>query len=206
MKVIGYLRVSTSGQEYGIDAQRTAITATAEQRGWDVIWVEDAGKSGKDINRPGITFALSLLKRGEAEALVVSKLDRLSRSLADFARLLETANRQGWGVVAIDLAIDTTTPTGELLANIMAAVSRWERQMIGIRTKEGLAEAKKAGKRIGAPVIMDAQTESRILKERAEGRTLRGIADGLNRDSVPVAGNGKQWYPSTIGYVVKRAG
>jgi DNA invertase Pin-like site-specific DNA recombinase len=67
----------------------------------------------------------------------VSELDRLSRSLADFAWLLKTAGKQGWGVVAIDLDIDTTTPTGELVANIMAAVSRWERQMIGVRSRKG---------------------------------------------------------------------
>jgi DNA invertase Pin-like site-specific DNA recombinase len=88
VRVIGYLRVSTAGQEYGIAAQRASIAATAEQRGWDVEWIEDAGRSGKDINRPGITRALSILRASEAEALVVSKLDRLSRSLADFARLL----------------------------------------------------------------------------------------------------------------------
>jgi len=108
VQVIGYLRVSTIGQEYGNEAQRSAIAAEADRRGWHVEWVEDAGRSGKDINRPGITRALDLLRQGRAEALVVSKLDRLSRSLADFARLIETASRQGWGVVAIDLGIDTT--------------------------------------------------------------------------------------------------
>ena len=119
-KVIGYLRVSTIGREYAIEAQRTALLTEATRRGWQVEFIEDAGRSGKYINRPGITRALELLRQGEAEVLVALKLNRLSRSLADFARVLETASKQGWGVVAIDLGIDPTTPTGELVASIMA--------------------------------------------------------------------------------------
>ena len=84
-EVVGYLRVSTAGREYGIEGQRSTISAEAERRGWEVEWVEDAGRSGKDINRPGISRALELLRTRKADALVVLKLDRLSRSLADFA-------------------------------------------------------------------------------------------------------------------------
>lgn len=204
MKVIGYLRVSTSRQEYGIEAQRTAISAEALRRGWEVEWVEDAGRSGKDINRPGMTRALDLLRRRETEALVLSKLDRLSRSLADFARLLETASRQSWGVVAIDLGIDTTTPTGELVASIMASVSQWERKMIGLRTKEGLAEAKRAGKQVGSPVLLPVEVEQRILAERRQGRTLAAIAGGLNDDGVPLPGRGREWLAGSIAAVLRR--
>lgn len=86
--------------------------------------VENAGRWGKETNRRVITRALELLGTGQAEALIVSKLDRLSRTRADFVRLLETASKQGWRVVAIDLGIDTTTSTGELVANTMAVASR----------------------------------------------------------------------------------
>lgn len=205
MKVIGYLRVWTSQQEYGIEAQRRTVEAQAELRGWTVEWIEDAGRSGKDINRPGISSALDQLKRGEAEALVVSKHDRLGRSLADFARLLETASKQGWGVVAIDLGIDTTTPTGELVANIMASVSRWERQVIGLRTREGLAVAKANGVRLGSPVLMDPAVEERIVADHAAGRTLTAIAAGLSDDQTVVSGRGGRFYPSTIRGVLARA-
>jgi DNA invertase Pin-like site-specific DNA recombinase len=204
VRVIGYLRVSTSGQEYGIEAQRSAIAAQALVKGWSVQWVEDAGRSGKDINRPGITEALGLLKSGQADTLVVSKLDRLSRSLADFARLLETASKQGWGVVAIDLGVDTTTPTGLLLANIMASVNQWERQMIGLRTKEGLAVARSKGKRLGTPVRLDPKTQTRIVADRRSGRTLAAIAQGLNDDLVPSATRSGKFYPATIRAVLKR--
>ena len=71
MRVIGYLRVSTTGNECGIGAQRAAISAEASRRGWAVEWVEDAGRSGKDIDWPGKQRALNLLKKGQASALVV---------------------------------------------------------------------------------------------------------------------------------------
>lgn len=204
MNVIGYLRVSTQGQDYGIEAQRTAIRARAQQQGWAVGWIEDAGRSGKDINRSGITHALELLRSGEAEALVVSKLDRLSRSLADFARVMETASKQGWGLVAIDLGIDTTTPTGQLVVNIMASVSQWERQMIGLRTKEGLAEARRNGVRLGSPVRMDPAVERRILAERGAGKSLASIARSLNDDQTPTPTGSGSYYPSTIRATLRR--
>lgn len=204
MRVIGYLRVSTLGQEYGIEAQRSAISAEAERRGWQVEWVEDAGRSGKDIDRPGITYALGQLKNGTADALVVSKLDRLSRSLADFAHMLETANKQGWGVVAIDLGIDTTTPTGELVANIMAAVSRWERRMIGQRTKEGLAEAKRRGVKVGRPRSVSPEVTERIVEMRGAGLSYGAIAEALNDDCVKLPGGGLRWNASSISSILRR--
>lgn len=204
MKVIGYLRVSTALQEYGIEAQRLAISAEAERRGWHVEWVEDAGRSGKDINRPEITYALDLLRSRKADALVVSKLDRLSRSLADFARLLETAGKQGWGVIALDLGVDTTTSTGQFVASIMAAVSQWARKIIGQRTKEGLAQARAAGKQIVSPVLLPVEVEQRILAERRQGSTVAAIAKRLNDDLVPLPGRGRICYPASVSAVLRR--
>src|SRR4051794_17484554 len=88
MRVLGYVRVSTEEQSdsrAGLDAQRRAITAEAKRRGWDLLEViEDAGFSAKALRRPGVQEALSVLEKGEASALVVAKLDRLSRSMLDF--------------------------------------------------------------------------------------------------------------------------
>jgi DNA invertase Pin-like site-specific DNA recombinase len=206
VRVVGYLRVSTLDQEHGIDAQRAAILAESLKRGWEVVWPEpDEGKSGKDIDRPGIRAALAMLAAGEADALVVSKLDRLSRSLPDFANLLDLADKQGWAVVALDLNLDTSTPTGKLVASIMAAVAQWERETIGLRTKEALAAAKAKGIHVGRRASQDPKVVRRIRRARAAGLTYRAIADRLNADAVPLPGGGQRWHPNSVRLVSERA-
>ncbi len=117
MQVVGYVRVSTDEQGQGgagLEAQRAAIHQECERRGWTLGALdEDAGWSGKDLNRPGIREALDRLQRREAKALVVAKLDRLSRSLVDFAAVMETGRRQGWAILALDCSVDSTTPAGD---------------------------------------------------------------------------------------------
>src|SRR5690349_14320467 len=101
MTAIGYLRVSTDKQAdsgAGLEAQRRAILAEAERRGWasaDVQFIEETA-SGKTTRRPGLETALAALKSGEAGALVIHKMDRVARSLIDFAAILQMAQRHGW--------------------------------------------------------------------------------------------------------------
>lgn len=121
--MLGYVRVSTDeqrGSGAGLAAQRQAILAECERRGWTLVEViEDAGYSAKDLKSPGIQFALDALKHGGADALMVAKLDRLSRSMLDFAGIMATAQKQSWGLVALDCAVDTTTPAGAAMAHIL---------------------------------------------------------------------------------------
>ena len=153
MRVLAYLRVSTGEQAEsgaGIEAQRQAILAEAARRGWsNVEFIEDSGFSGKTINRPGLRAALDMLKRGEATVLVVSKMDRLSRSLLDFVTIMAEAERQGWSLVALDCPADPSTPAGEAMVSVMAAFSQLERRLIGQRTREALAVKRAAGVRLG---------------------------------------------------------
>src|SRR5207248_1975868 len=143
MRVLAYVRVSTEEQadsRAGIDAQRAAILAEAARRGWKVLEVvEDAGYSGADLRRPGVQQALSVLAEGDADALVVAKLDRLSRSMLDFAALMNAAQKQGWALVALDLRVDTSTPSGEMMANVLATLPQFERRLLSRRTKEACA-------------------------------------------------------------------
>src|SRR5690349_12554324 len=152
-KVIAYLRVSTDEQAdsgAGLAAQRDAIEREAAHRGWELVRViEDAGYSGKDMKRPGIAEAIRAVEAGEASAIVTSKLDRLSRSLLDFAGLMERARRRGWAVVALDLGVDTTTPDGEMMSNVLATFAQFERRLIGARTKEGLAAKRRRTETVG---------------------------------------------------------
>jgi DNA invertase Pin-like site-specific DNA recombinase len=199
---IGYIRVSTEEQadsRAGLDAQRAAILAEAQRRGWHLVEViEDAGFSGKDLNRPGIVAALEALRRHKADTLVVAKLDRLSRSMLDFSILLRRALLEHWALVALDIGVDTTTASGELYANMLVTFAQFERRRMGERTRDALAEKRKSGVTLGRPRTMPEAVVARIRAERAAGRTLSAIADGLSSDAVPTAQGGRRWYPSTV--------
>jgi DNA invertase Pin-like site-specific DNA recombinase len=170
-----------------------------------VDWLADEGYSAKNLSRPSIATALDALRKGDASVLVVSKLDRLSRSLLDFASLMNRAKKEGWQLVVLDLAIDTTTPSGALMANVMASFAEYERQLIGARTSAALQQLKGQGVRLGRPRTLSADVTARVVSERASGMTMAAIADGLNSDSVPTARGGAAWYPSTVAAVLKSA-
>jgi len=201
-RAIGYIRVSTDEQAAsgaGLAAQRAAILAEAQRRGWHLVEViEDAGYSGKSLKRPGIAAALDALEHHRADTLVVAKLDRLSRSMLDFAALMDRATREHWALVALDLGVDTTTPAGEAMANVMATFAQFERRLIAQRTRDALAQKRLAGVRLGRPRTLSDEVLRRIVAERAAGHSLTAIADGLSSDGVPTAQGGKRWYPSTV--------
>lgn len=141
--VVGYRRVSTVEQRTsgaGLEAQRQAIVAECERRGWALLEIfEDGAASGRSLSgRPGLQAALQAVESGLASAIVVMKLDRLSRSLVDFANLMERSRRRSWSIVALDLAVDTTTPSGEVMASVLTAFASYERRLIGARTREAL--------------------------------------------------------------------
>lgn len=209
-RVLAYVRVSTeeqTGSGAGLAAQRRAILSEAARRGWDeVTFVEDAGYSGKSLRRPGIEAALDALKRKKADVLVVSKVDRLSRSLVDFAGLMDRSTKEGWALVALDLGVDTTTPTGEMVANVMATFAQFERRLIGQRTKEALAEKREAGVQLGRPPTVPSDVSARIATAYRSGDTLRGIADALTAEGVPTAQGGVRWYASTVRAILTRLG
>jgi DNA invertase Pin-like site-specific DNA recombinase len=166
--------------------------------------IEDAGYSAKDLKRPGVQEELQALEAGEAKALVVAKLDRLSRSMIDLAGLMATAQKQNWALVALDCAVDTSTPAGEAMAHVLATFGQFERRLIGQRTKEALAAKKAAGVRLGRPPMVPQSVVRRIQRQRSRGDSLRIIADGLNADRVPTAQGGLQWYAATVRHVLLR--
>jgi len=206
MTVIGYTRVSTREQQrtgYGLGAQHTAIEREAAYRGWtDLIMIEDGAATGANLNRPGLQHALELL--GDGDTLVVAKLDRLSRSMMDFAKLLALARHDGWSVVALDLGVDTTTPGGELVANVLVSVAQWERRIIADRTREGLAVAKARGAKLGRPSTLPPATAALIVGYRRDGMTQAATAARLNGDGVSTASGRGQWIPQLVQRVEKR--
>jgi len=207
LRVLGYVRVSTDGQVEsgaGIQAQREAIERECDARGYELAEViTDAGVSAATVaKRPGITRALAALDRGDVEALMVAKLDRLSRSMIDFVGLTERARRQGWSIVALDLGVDTGSPAGEMMANVLATFAQFERRLIGQRTREALAVKRATGVRLGRPPsALPEVVRDRIVAERAAGATLAGIARRLNADDVPTARGGRRWYPGVVAVI-----
>jgi DNA invertase Pin-like site-specific DNA recombinase len=205
--VLGYTRVSTEDQAErgaGLAAQRSAIGDACRARGLELVdVVEDAGWSGKSLERPGLAAVLGQLDAGAVDAVIVAKLDRLSRSLIDFAGLMERARRRGWAIIAVDLGLDMTTAAGELVANVMASVAQWERRTIGERTRVAMAEKAAAGVRIGRPRVLPDDVVARIVAQRLEGRTLAAIAERLTADGVPTARSGAVWRASAVDSVLK---
>jgi DNA invertase Pin-like site-specific DNA recombinase len=181
MRVIGYVRVSTDEQAVsgaGLEAQRAAIATECKRRSWELVeTLEDAGYSAKDLKRPGVREALRALEAGEANALVVAKLDRLSRSMLDFAALMATAQKQQWALVALDCAVDTSTPAGEAMAHVLATFGQFERRLIGQRTREAPAVKRASGVRLGRPPTVPRAVVRRIQRQRARGESLRAIAE-----------------------------
>ena len=203
---LAYVRVSTSEQaEQGasLDAQRAVLTAEAERRGWDVEVVADEGLSAKTLNRPGLTTALARLDRKEADYLMSVRLDRVSRSVSDFAGLLDRAGRKGWGLVLQSPNIDTSDPAGRFTVNVLASAAQYERELIGARTRDGMAQRKAEGIALGRPRTMAPDIVARIKAARAAGESLRRIADSLNADGVGTAQGGAKWYASTVRAVVE---
>jgi DNA invertase Pin-like site-specific DNA recombinase len=200
-RVIGYIRVSTTEQGTngaGLDAQRAAIEAECDRRTWQLIRIEEDVLSGRTLRRPGLQRVLEACRSAEADGVVVAKLDRLSRSLVDFAGLLAEAQAGGWNLVALDLGVDLSTPSGEFLANIMASAAQWERRLIGLRTKEALAVRRVQGVRLGRPPTVRPELARRIRSLRTRGHTLQAISDRLNYEGVPTPRGGAVWRPSSL--------
>lgn len=181
-----------------MEAQRGALTLEAAKRGWDIEIVADEGVSAKTLNRPGLQNALTRLDAGKADFLLSIRLDRVSRSVADFAGLLDRSTERGWGLVLLSPNIDTTDPAGRFTGNVLASAAQYERELIGARTREGMAQRKAEGVKMGRPRILCAATIEKITGMRSTGLSMGKIADSLNAEGVATAHGGARWYAATV--------
>lgn len=202
MRAVGYCRVSTDEQGdsgLGLAGQETVIRAEVTRRGWEFVTMFTDVASGKSMKkRPDLARALDALTSGEADVLVVAKLDRLSRSVPDFASMLARASAEGWALNICDLGVDTTTPNGKMVAQIMMVLAEWEREMIGARTTAALAAAKEQGTRLGRPRSVGDDTAALIRVLRNGGRGYHSIARLLNEEAVPTGQGAAKWHASTV--------
>jgi DNA invertase Pin-like site-specific DNA recombinase len=196
-RMVGYVRVSTNKQEIGPEVQRTEIETAARLQGWDLTLVEEFGISAATVEkRPEIQKLLTQLEAGLFDGLVVSKLDRLSRSTADGARLLSDSMRQGWRIVCLDLGVDTSTIMGAGMFNMALNFAEIERKMIGERTSKAMQRLS-ATKHMGMPRILPAETVELAVELRGAGMTLQAVADELNRRGLETA-RGGAWTTSKV--------
>ncbi|WP_426038318.1 recombinase family protein [Brevundimonas sp. DC300-4] len=209
MPLVAYTRVSTGKQQasgLGLEAQQEAIDRYAERTGEPIIGVFTEVESGAVRDRPQLAAALDLCRRKKA-VLLIARLDRLSRSLAFIAQLLEAG---------VDVRAADVPEANRLTLQLLAVFAEHERQMIRDRTKAALAAAKARGVRLGAHgavLAADHRREAQLFAEgfrgsinelRAGGcETTRELADGLNRRG-ELTREGGHWHPATVSRVLRR--
>jgi len=151
LRVIGYVRVSSYKQEatgLSLEAQELKIRQYCDLYELDLIKIIVECESAKSLNRAGIQEAIDLLQSKKAEGLVVAKLDRLTRSIKDLSLLLDNLFKKV-SLFSVTELIDTKSPGGRLVLNILTSVSQWEREELAERTKEALMIKKAKGEYTG---------------------------------------------------------
>ncbi len=203
VRAIGYVSVPPGQSLRGsfMQAQMRAIDAACERHGWTLLEVvrDIERERGKASDRPGLTYALQSLARGDASCLIVGALPRLSPTVAELGGILKAIGRSGGRFVSLEDQIDTADPAGRKAANVIVSVSGWEHERLGERTRKGLAAARAKGAPISRPSVQDIPSlKEQIAAMRASGMTLQAIADTLNDDGVPTLRGGQKWRPSSV--------
>ena len=180
-----YARVSTDKQK--VDMQLDELRDYVKRAGWKIYReFVDEGYTGKNTIRPAFKQMLDEARRRKFDVLLVWKLDRLSRSLRDLIGTLDELGHLGIDFISYDNKIDTSSPTGKLVFQIIGAVAEFERDIISERVKAGLRNARRKGKRLGRPPVspMTIEKANRLraggLSYRKIGKKL-GISEGMVR-------------------------
>lgn len=226
-KAIGYIRVSTETQAQdgvSLDAQRAKLEAFALAMDMELVGIKaDAGQSAKSLDRPGLDSALAALEAGDADTLLIAKLDRLTRSVADLGTLIARYFESRFALVSVADSINTSTAAGRLVLNVLVSVSQWEREAIAERTTDALAHLRAQGVKLGGEALGWTRTEERdadgrmvvtecegeravigrMLELRRAGYTLREIAARMTSEGYATKRGGK-WHASTVGKVLRR--
>lgn len=183
MRAVIYSRVSTS-RDQSPEAQQQELITYCTARGWSISeTLVDHGYSGSNDQRPGLKRLLFLMRARKADIVVVTKLDRLARSLRHLVGLLDEFSSLGVQFVSIHDQIDLSTASGRLMVHMIAAFAEFERCLIRERTILGIEHARRKGKRLGRPRTRDDRT---ILILRSQGLTYTEIQThlGISRGAI----------------------
>jgi len=222
MKAVGYVRVSTDKQAdrgVSLEAQAEKIRAMALVHNAELVdIIVDGGESAKSLQRPGMERLLALVDGKKVQAVIIAKLDRLTRSVKDLCELLERFERRGVALISVAESLDTSSAAGRLVLNIMTAVSQWEREAIGERTRDAMNHKRTNGERVGniqfgyrlcadgkhvEPDPAEQGALSEIRRLRNQGATLRGIAATLNHRALRTR-RGTPWRLESVARVVSQ--
>jgi DNA invertase Pin-like site-specific DNA recombinase len=205
-----YARVSTQMQVndgMSMEAQEKTLRNAAEFSGFTSVEILlEEGRSGKSISgRPVLRDALSRLDKGDAHALIVTRIDRLARSTTDFLSIVDRAAKNNWRLVLLDLNLDTSTYQGRFVTTIMSALAEMERGIIAERQKDVHKHRRDSGQvwgvDLGPKKRIPEAVLNRIYAERDAGTSMNGTARILNAEGIPAAYGGK-WSASSIKYVL----
>lgn len=222
MKLVAYTRVSTQGQADGgvsIEAQRAKLAAYAAAMDLELVAIiDDAGYSAKTVDRPGLARALAMLDAGEADGLLVAKLDRLTRSVRDLCDLCDRYFASGRkALLSLGENVNTSTAGGRMILSLLTVLSQWERELVGERTAAALAHLRATGRVYGHTPLgfqaidgllvedpAEARTVAEVRRLHAEGASLRRICAEMKAAGHPTK-KGGSWRPSTVQAILKRA-
>jgi len=216
---VGYVRVSTEKQaDFGVslEAQTEKIRAMAVVQGVELLDVlVDAGESAKSLQRPALQQLLELVDSRAVGTVIIAKLDRLTRSVADLAELLKRFERRNVALVSVADALDTQTAAGRLVLNIMVSVSQWEREAIGERTRDAMRHKKANGERVGTvpfgyragdrgllPDDQELAITRHVEQLRRRGLSVRAIAGALNSEGHKTR-RGTEWRHQYVARLVR---
>jgi DNA invertase Pin-like site-specific DNA recombinase len=203
LPVIGYASCICDGAAAALELKQQAevIAGECKRRGFTLIEVvgERSSASGKGLDRPGLTYALEQISDRVARGLVVVELSRITSSVGELGDIIDRLMRLNVRFVSSADAFDTGDDGGHLAAALLIGVSRWERNRLSERTRNGLAAARMSGRAAGRPAVADdPDLSKRIAQMRAQGMTLQAIADRLNEEGVPTVRGGAKWRHSSV--------
>lgn len=223
MRLASYCRVSTQEQAdegKSLHTQEQRIRAYCAQHGHELVALHsDDGISGKvpPHKRPGLHAALEAIRRGDADGLIAYKLDRVSRSIRNVIDLVEAAERRGWALISVSESIDTKSAMGRMFVHLLAMLGQLERELIGERTKDAMAQLARDGKRrsrfaplgytIDGDNVVPNATEQPIVSTiaaiRSQGHGPRAIARTLNENGIRNPRTHGLWAPSTVAAILR---
>ena len=216
---MSYCRVSTEDQsQFGVSlqAQEQKIKQYADLYGFKISEnISDSGYSAKNLNRPGVQKILEMMQKKEIEAVIVAKLDRLTRSIRDLADIVELANKKDISLVSVNEHIDTGTAAGRMILNMLGVISQWERETIGERTSAALQYKKESGKVYNCnalygyrnengqliPVQAEQEAITFMLHFREQNYSFKAIAKKLNENGIS-SRTGNPWHGEQVRRVI----